>query len=396
MVSPVLALVCVSLELTTGFVVPNTVTRGNSINAHVLRGRLVTSRISHPTHVTPPAFARRSAGAMLSSTEPSGAPQVAMWYSIAGYASAAAWLLVSYIALSVHPVASINAECGLRHNLLTGGQAVAFPLPVGWAVMKALHSAAKVGWDRLGSATYRRLNLGVAAASLWLAAAVTFGPAFACGYDLFGRSVKVCTALVHTATATLALGIWAKTVTPSPPPVAGHYVPRIVRGLVGSVWSVGPRTPTDDPDARDGGAALYALAAVGLSFFALSPMLLPFPGATIPTILGKRLSRAASSFTWLGAVVAYTLKDGAERGRLGASTFRTLRRGVAVGSAAHLAILAAKIVGVDGGGLLLAGRGLWQFYPSMVGAPKLAVAAIATHSALLFAACTPPSSADGE
>ena len=318
------------------------------------------------------------------------APHVVTGYKVASVASALAWIVVSYIALSVHPVASINAECGLRHNVLTGAQALAFPLSVGWAVSKALVSAASVGWGRLRSATYRRLNLGVAVASLWMAAAVAFGPAFAVGYDLFPTSVKVGAATAHLATAALAIGVWARSVEASPPPLSGHYVPRIVRGAIGALWSLPPRASNDDPDTPDGGAALYAAATAGLLWFAVMPVLVSFPCATVPTILGKRLSRAASGFTFLGAVVAYCLKDAAERGRLGASTFRALRRGVAVGSAIHLLVIVLKVIGVDGGGLLLRGRGLWQFYPSMVAAPKAAAASVLVHATLLFAACTPP------
>ena len=110
----------------------------------------------------------------------------------------------------------------------------------------------------------------------------------------------------------------------------------------------------------------------------------------MPSILGKRLSRAASGFTLLGAVGSYCLKDAAERGRLGASTFVTLRRGLGVGALAHVLIVLAKVAGVDGGGVLFAGRGLWEFYPSMAAAPKATAAMVLTYATLAFACFTPP------
>ena len=249
------------------------------------------------------------------------APSLSAAYTVAGLATTATWTAVAIIALSPHPTLALP----LRHNVLTIAQALAFPVPLGVATFVALRGASTAGWGRLKSATYRRLNLAMAAASLWLAAAMVWGPRFAAGYDMFTPTIAAAGASVHCLTAALCLGVWANTVEASPKPLSGHYIPRIVRGFVGSLWSLPPKgSAVDDPDApgRRSGAAEYALAAVLFGWFAVLPVVSSFPLATVPSILGKRLSRAASAWTFLGAAVAYVLKDAAERDRLGASTFK--------------------------------------------------------------------------
>ena len=246
-------------------------------------------------------------------------PRVAMAYSAAGLATSVGWTAYaalelqlrilscaltpdfecsrphscSLVALSSHP--NVAAACGLRHTVLTIAQALAMPLPMCVAVTVTLRSAALVGWQRLQSATYRRLNLGLALASVWMAAASINMPAFACGYDLYPTALKLLATAAHGLTAILCTGVWVRTVEPT---TSGHYVPRIVRGLSGSLASILPKEVSDSPDGGAGrdGRAEYALCAALFTWFAVLPVVSAFPLATVPALLGRRMSRAYSGW----------------------------------------------------------------------------------------------------
>lgn len=273
--------------------------KGPSFTSARLRGSLSTA---HPMLM--PNGAIRSGAIHLEATDP--VPALANAYTAAGFATAAAWTACAVVALSSHPNSAIDAVCGLRHNVLTIAQALTFPLPLAWAVTTSLRSAANAGWGRLRSATYRRLNLGLAAASFWMAAASFCMPVFAYGYDMYSPLLRLLATMAHAATALLCTGVWVCTVEPQ----CGHYLPRVIRGSVGSMMRLVPTSASDDPDAAAGrdGRNEYALCTALFTWFAILPVVSPFPLATVPAILGKRLSRAASGWTFLGAVVAYCLK----------------------------------------------------------------------------------------
>lgn len=313
-------------------------------------------------------------------------PALGRAYSVAGAATVVSWSACAVVGLSTHPTLVLP----VRHNVLTIAQALA-PLPLGAAVFGALAAASKAGWKRLHSVTYRRLNLGMAASSAWLAAAAWWAPAFAAGYRMYSLPFRLLVAATHLAVAALCCRVWATAVDAGgdvddgsgrPKQAAWRRsAPRVARGFVGSVWSLPPKDAATAEDGRNE----YAMASALFFCFAMMPLMVGFPLATVPTILGKRLSRAAGAWTFLAAVVAYVLKDAAERGRLHASTFRTLRRGLAAASGAHLLLVALKLAGIDGGR-----AGLLSLYPGALSVPGASLASLVMYCLSLFAALTPP------
>ena len=289
-------------------------------------------------------------------------------YSLFGILSTLAWIATSYVALSYHPDPKF-ADCTLRHNLLTMGQAFAFPLPVFWSAFYALRQSAKDGTLN-SSKISQRLNMGIAIASFWLAASLALPSSFAFGYDLYTTKHKVITSIIHSCTGILALVQSFRCTS----------IGQITRRFIDSLWM-------DRSTFNQKNSAVYATASLGLLYFAIQPVVSPYPLATIPTILGKRLSRPASAFTFLGSVIAYSLKersiDDDER-----SVRKLLRRGIGLGSAAHLALIFLKIIGVDGGGLIFKGRGLWEVYPAMIAVPFAASCSFAVYTLLCFAVWT--------
>jgi hypothetical protein len=298
--------------------------------------------------------------------------------SIVGTTSS--WCLMATLALSSHPTMTL----AFRHNVYTIAHALAFPIPVLVATLVALHQTND-------EPTTRRLTLGVATASLWTAAAVFWCRTFSVGYDLFSNPVRYGVAAVYVATAATCLSKWRRATT-GKNKNNNNVVSRLIRGCVGSFFSLlAPRTDIDDPSNDNNDSALYSAASLGLLILAILPQTVSFPTATIPALLGKRLSRAASGFTFLGAVAAYCLKDASEQSHTttNAATTNTLRRGLFVGAVSHLGLLVAKVIGVDGGGLLLQGRGLWELYPSLVKASGAATALMVVTFSVLAVATYP-------
>ncbi len=296
--------------------------------------------------------------------------RLALLYNIAKLATSVTWIITAYVALSYHPDPRFK-DCTLRHNLLTMSQAYAFPLPVLWASFDVLRRSAMA--NSLGfSSTAQRLGVAVSVASFWLTASIAVPARFAFGYDLYRPSHKVIATLVHAATGLFTMGIVLRTTTPE----------RLFRGWMDSLWKLGPKkNPQSDTFERN--SSLFATGCVGLLWFTVLPIVSQYPLATIPTILGKRLSRPASAFTFLGSVMAFCLKEGGERDCR--KTKRILSRGLAMGSGSHIFLIALKLIGVDGGGWIFPGRGLWEVYPAMMAVPFAAGLSMMVHAIVCYA-----------
>lgn len=296
----------------------------------------------------------------------------------------------SITALSYHPDPKF-ADCTLRHNILTMSQAFAFQLPVGYAATAAL-SSPDSATGTTSTVVRRRLNLAVAAASIWLASSAAFASKFAFGYDLYSWKLKLFASVIHTTNGLLAMLAWRKSFHTTSNMTISSCLSRVISGTIGSLWNIGPSKPCSDPDSpqliSNNNASTWGLCAAGLLWFTILPIVSPYPLATVPTILGKRLSRPASAFTFLSAVCAFCLKESAESGAevYDHTQISRLRKGLMIGSSLHLLLLVLKLIGVDGGGLLLPGRGLWEVYPAMLAVPFATASSLIVHALVCFAA----------
>ena len=324
---------------------------------------------------------------------------------VAGYlTNVVAWTTLSYIALSSHPSAYIDAMSTDRHNFLTIAQALVLPLPLLtgvfgalWATTTAKRSSRDIYPHQIHMV--QRLSLGLVAASLWTAAAVTRGPDFQCGYDLFQKCsplIRVGIPALYGLTALGAVGTWFR---------SGRALSK--RGLDATVGAGQKRNPLSrfvGGIFTNTDTVLYSLGTAGLLVLAALPQLVSFPTATIPSILGKRFSRTASGYQFLAAVVSYCLLKHARRTNsnpalVAADQFRgigvgkahdRLQFGLGVGAFLHLGLVVAKLIGVDGGGHYIKGRGLWKLYPSLVAADPAAVALMmVTYGVLVIATFKP-------
>lgn len=310
-------------------------------------------------------------------------PLVPQAYIGAGLLTAVAWtVVVSTVLRQPHPDPRF-ANLSTWHNMLTVAQALAFPLPLLTGVVMTLQSAAQKGWKRLEEAPLRRLNLGLLSLSVYLAVVARNFGTFSFGYaDLLPQAMAKKVGLAHMLTAGITWGIWKASVQ------AEGFLEtpyRLIVGIVESMWKLAPSSRTPSADSPQ--ESLYATATVLFGGLTLFPLMVGYPAATVPSILGKRLCRAAVGFYGLATTAAFCLKEERQKSNSSSSSFslEPLRLGLGVASAAHLSLVVLKLLGIDGGGWWLPGTGLQVNYPAMVATPFWTAVSLLAHTLTLFA-----------
>lgn len=305
-----------------------------------------------------------------------------------GMATAACWMVVSCQLLSFHPEFVASTAW---HNVLTAAQALGFALPLWTGLVTTLAMAAqRGGWRALEQVQMRRLNLAALALNIWLACVVRYYyPHFGFGLDLLPHHWGKRLSVLHVLAAGVSWGIWKATVRAME--IYETPLVRTARGVLADVCKVAP--------TQRGGnttAPLFATATVGFAVNTVLPLIAPYPLATVPSILGKRLARPMAGFYALATVASFVLKQAADgdeqqddnnEDKLSPSllpSLTPLRRGLWIASAAHVVLLVAKVAGVDGGGLWLPGAGLVQNYPALCAVPVAAALSLIPHVAVLL------------
>lgn len=275
---------------------------------------------------------------------------LARGYLLGGAATSAAWAACATSALATYKPWRIT------HNSIGVAQALT-ALPLVWACCAALSSAARAGRARLRRPEFRRLNLGLASASLWSAVTVVWAPAFTSAVVRtadpvsYSALLRLIATSVHLGVAALCLDSWRRSVdSPS--------TARLTSGTLAALWSLGPRSnaAAGQPDASPPYAIEWSSLSLSFGLFSMLAVFAPFPLATVPSLLGKRLGRAFGAWSWLAAVVLHVLKVGAEAeggggagdggaggggaddAALDATTASFLRRGVLGLAAGHLLV----------------------------------------------------------
>ena len=269
-------------------------------------------------------------------------------YRAASVASSVSWSLCAIQALSKHPTLTLPAT----HVRVTVLQALS-PLPL----LAAAFDACGAGEP---TPLMRRATAGLAVASAWLAAGVAFAPRFTA---TVAKASPQLTHMAHSAAIRYPPALRAFA-------VAAHSFAAFVclSSLVFAERGADRGLPRR-------GNLLWAPVAACFAGWALVAAAAPFPLATLPTMMGRRLSRAFGGFSVLYAAVAYGLFRATDDDR--ADTVATLEAGVRRAAAAHVVANAAKVA-------LEAGV-LRAYYPAAFSRPVAAIGGLASFALALAA-----------
>lgn len=276
---------------------------------------LPTRALAAPPLLRPAPAAIRASASSAANGELISAHAAARMYRLLGGATSAAWVCCSVAALATYKPHRV------LHNAIGVAQACT-ALPLVWTTTESLaRTVADNGWEALGDAQPRSLNLGLAAASAWCAVTAAAAPAFTAAVVRTSDPVRypmplvVAACAVHAATA-----LWSLLARRRPRPAPSH-----------------PDEPTAATRAEGLSLRLLALTFGGFSACAIFA---PFPLATVPSLLGKRLARAFAAWLGLAAVSLHALSRAGVAG--GGGGAGPLADGLALHAASHLAVAVAR------------------------------------------------------
>lgn len=241
------------------------------------------------------------------------------------YAGIAALLGASGMLLAVAPTRAVEFLYSACPTLLVAGMVRAFGSILLLAAVCAYCLKEAAEKDLMRSDTYKRLNLGLFWWGLGTALAVWLAP-----QQPLRAALGLCTAVLLATSAHAAL-----TYNETSEAGGGWNPLFLLRQCLSTLGNVG--SYKNSPNT-----ALYALYTYGLSAKAASAAVIAIlwegrlrlakEGLLLSPLgtLGHTFLPLTGLGYALGAVVLYTLKDAAYRGRLGASTFRALNIGVAI------------------------------------------------------------------
>mmetsp|Transcript_100872 Transcript_100872/g.323762 ORF Transcript_100872/g.323762 Transcript_100872/m.323762 type:complete len:365 (+) Transcript_100872:1-1095(+) len=272
----------------------------------------------------PPRLVSVASPAVPSSATPNSttSPRLARAYEVAGVATAGVWAACAMGALATYKPWRVT------HNAIGVLQALAaVPLISGAASSLAAAARGRPPWR---PEDVRQLSFGFAAASVWSVVAVLLAPRLTAAmvrtsdpvtYPPLLRAVAVS---VHFVVSVLCcFSMWK-------PPIADS-------GVVDASDSDVIRSSSQERGVITKSA--YVVLSVFFAVFALLAFT-PFPLATVPSLLGKRLARAHGAWLLLAAVELAVLSR--HTGRPLASV-APLRRGVRGAVVIHLGVCAVRV-----------------------------------------------------